>query len=154
MIKTDAILRCFTEKTGISVSGTSQARAFIREREKEGYTAADMEMVIQSKTEDWKGTKDEKYLRLQTLLSKKNFARYLEEARQKKAQRDARDWTQGGRFYKGKDGEICENNEMLTDEELAEKDRLLRRLKASIGIPDYPEIPEITKRKKEGRWTL
>ena len=66
-------LNSMTETTFRPVGKTKEA---VYARIKEGYTLSDFKIVIDKKVKEWKGTKEEVYLRPITLFSKK-FENYL-----------------------------------------------------------------------------
>lgn len=57
---------------------TKKTRSLIHARMKEGYTISDFKQVIDTKTVQWKGTEQDKYLRPETLFGTK-FEGYLNE---------------------------------------------------------------------------
>lgn len=57
---------------------------FISARVNEGHTVDEMKAVAYIKHKEWKGTKDEKYIRADTLYRPTNFQRYLAEVQAKK----------------------------------------------------------------------
>ena len=82
------IIQYLNEKTGAKYSHTAkQTVRRIRARFAEKYTVADFKKVIDSKTQEWKDTKLEVYLRPETLFSTK-FDSYLNASTSQKSPKD------------------------------------------------------------------
>ena len=79
------IVDYLNNKTGSSYKPTSKAtKEHINARLKEGFTLEDFKTVIDKKTDEWKGTEFEQYLRPMTLFGTK-FESYLNSKPKKKA---------------------------------------------------------------------
>lgn len=77
-ILVEAIIEYLNSKVGTTFSAkSSKNRELINARLKEGFTISDFKIVIDKKTQQWKGTKDEIYLRPLTLFNKSKFENYL-----------------------------------------------------------------------------
>ena len=77
IVEIETIIDYLNLKTGSRFkTSTLRTQSLIKARLKEGYTVNDFYMVIDKKTQEWKGTDYEKYLRPETLFGNK-FEGYL-----------------------------------------------------------------------------
>lgn len=78
-IKADSIevLKFLNEKVGANFKEIDCNLKYIGERLREGYSVSDLEQVVKKKSDEWKGTKMQVYLRPETLFSKHKFEGYL-----------------------------------------------------------------------------
>lgn len=81
--KADWVIQFLNEETGKSFRFIKSNRAFIIARLKEKYVGEDFKKVIKFKTEEWRGTENDQYLRPETLFGKK-FDGYLQAATARK----------------------------------------------------------------------
>ena len=73
----DKVIEYLNLKTGATFSTKGSNIDLIASRISEGFTISDFKLVIDKKTEDWKGSDYEKYLRPITLFAKTKFENYL-----------------------------------------------------------------------------
>jgi uncharacterized phage protein (TIGR02220 family) len=73
----DNVIEYLNSKTGATFSTRGSNINLIASRISEGFTISDFKLVIDKKTEDWKGSDYEKYLRPITLFAKTKFENYL-----------------------------------------------------------------------------
>ena len=79
-----SVINYLNEKASTNYrASTKSTQGYINARVKEGYTVEDLRKVIDSKSQDWLGTKWEQYLRPSTLFNSDNFENYLVEANKK-----------------------------------------------------------------------
>lgn len=72
-----SIIDYLNKKAGTTFQAKGKNKELIYARIKDGYTTSDFKIVIDKKTEQWIGTKDEIYLRPITLFCKTKFENYL-----------------------------------------------------------------------------
>lgn len=72
-----SVIDYLNSKVGTTFQSKGKNKELIKARIKEGYTISDFKIVIDKKTEQWIGTKDEVYLRPLTLFNKSKFENYL-----------------------------------------------------------------------------
>jgi uncharacterized phage protein (TIGR02220 family) len=72
-----SIIDYLNRKAGTTFQAKGKNKELIYARIKDGYTTSDFKIVIDKKTEQWIGTKDEVYLRPITLFCKTKFENYL-----------------------------------------------------------------------------
>ncbi|WP_241575129.1 conserved phage C-terminal domain-containing protein [Rosenbergiella nectarea] len=82
------VLTHLNQTTGSRFTTNKSSLEHIRARLREDFTVAELNLVVDYKTEDWRGTEQEQYLRPATLFIPKNFAGYLQKAGK---------WDQAGR---------------------------------------------------------
>jgi len=70
------VIEYLNSKAETTYRPVGKTKEIVYARIKEGYTVSDFKIVIDKKTKEWMGTKDEKYLRPITLFSTK-FENYL-----------------------------------------------------------------------------
>jgi uncharacterized phage protein (TIGR02220 family) len=73
----ESIIDYLNKKAGTTFQAKGKNKELIYARIKDGYTTSDFKIVIDKKTEQWIGTKDEVYLRPITLFCKTKFENYL-----------------------------------------------------------------------------
>jgi len=74
------ILKHLNLTTGSRFTASNSSLENIRARLREKYTPEELHLVVDYKTEDWRGTEQEQYLRPATLFIPKNFPGYLQRA--------------------------------------------------------------------------
>lgn len=82
------VLTHLNQTTGSRFTTNKSSLEHIRARLREDFTVAELNLVVDYKTEDWRGTEQEQYLRPATLFIPKNFPGYLQKAGK---------WDQAGR---------------------------------------------------------
>lgn len=74
------VLKHLNQITGSRFTASNSSLENIRARLREKYTPEELQLVVDYKTEDWRGTDQEQYLRPATLFIPKNFPGYLQRA--------------------------------------------------------------------------
>nr|DAL52198.1 MAG TPA_asm: hypothetical protein [Caudoviricetes sp.] len=74
------VLTHLNQTTGSRFQVCATSLEHIRARLREGFTVAEMALVVDYKNEDWKDSEQEEYLRPTTLFIPKNFPGYLKRA--------------------------------------------------------------------------
>ena len=74
------VLTHLNQTTGSRFTTNKSSLEHIRARLREGFTVAELNLVVDYKSEDWRGTEQEQYLRPATLFIPKNFPGYLQKA--------------------------------------------------------------------------
>jgi len=74
------VLKHLNLTTGSRFTASNSSLENIRARLREKFTPEELQMVVDYKTEDWRGTEQEEYLRPATLFIPKNFPGYLQRA--------------------------------------------------------------------------
>lgn len=74
------VLKHLNLTTGSRFTASNSSLENIRARLREKYTPEELQLVVDYKTEDWRGTEQEQYLRPATLFIPKNFPGYLQRA--------------------------------------------------------------------------
>lgn len=75
--QTKDVISYLNEKTGKKFTTAKCNAVHIQARLNDGYTVEDMKKVIDLKTQEWKGTQFDQYLRPKTLFRPSNFESYL-----------------------------------------------------------------------------
>ena len=74
------VLTHLNQTTGSRFTTNKTSLEHIRARLRENFTVAELNLVIDYKTEEWRGTEQEQYIRPKTLFIPTNFAGYLQRA--------------------------------------------------------------------------
>ncbi|WP_029686581.1 conserved phage C-terminal domain-containing protein, partial [Tatumella saanichensis] len=74
------VLKHLNQTTGSRFTASNSSLENIRGRLREKYTPEELQLVVDYKTGDWRGTEQEQYLRPATLFIPKNFPGYLQRA--------------------------------------------------------------------------
>lgn len=74
------VLTHLNQTTGSRFTTNKTSLEHIRARLREDFTVAELNLVIDYKTEEWRGTEQEQYIRPKTLFIPTNFAGYLQRA--------------------------------------------------------------------------
>ncbi|HCI6397491.1 conserved phage C-terminal domain-containing protein [Klebsiella variicola] len=119
------VLSHLNQTTGSRFQVCATSLEHIRARLREGFTVAEMALVVDYKNEDWKDSEQEEYLRPTTLFIPKNFPGYLKRAGNwDKAGRPAK---KNGKWEKGANSSTSASFNQDAGVDIAERDLAWRR---------------------------